>query len=214
MGHSDHERVVALGAEARIIQKDDEIIKDRIAKTYRHPQIDLRLRTSRTRREIKVLRKLASLKFPAPRVVATDETSFSMQRVHGDKIRDVLSDIDHIKACEKIGRLIAILHNHMIIHGDLTTSNMILADADAKVSKGSSYEIYLIDFGLSFFSTKEEDMAVDLHLLRRALESKHHQIWYGCFNAVIKAYSRYATKAALVLSRLEKVEKRGRNKKG
>ena len=36
-------------------------------------------------------------------------------------------------------------------------------------------KIYLIDFGLSLYSNKPEDKAVDLHLLKQALESKHYR---------------------------------------
>ena len=91
------------------------------------------------------------------------------------------------------------LHNSAIIHGDLTTSNMIL-----------NKEIYLIDFGLSFFSEKSEDKAVDLHLLKEALESKHYKIWEDAFKIVLEAYRKEAKRASETLKRLEQVEKRGR----
>jgi len=102
---------------------------------------------------------------------------------------------------EELGKKIGILHSNNIIHGDLTTSNMILDN-----------EIKFIDFGLSFFSTKEEDKAVDLHLLRQALESKHHDIWEKCFEAALKGYKKSYPEHSIVLNRLQKVEARGRNK--
>ncbi|HLC62675.1 MAG TPA: O-sialoglycoprotein endopeptidase, partial [Candidatus Nanoarchaeia archaeon] len=80
-----------------------------------------------------------------------------------------------------------------------TTSNMIY-----------SKEIYFIDFGLSFFSEKAEDKAVDLHLLKEALESKHYKIWEECFKSVLEAYKKEANKSGETLKRLEAVEKRGR----
>jgi Kae1-associated kinase Bud32 len=89
-----------------------------------------------------------------------------------------------------------------IIHGDLTTSNMIL-----------NSEVFFIDFGLSFFSEKVEDKAVDLHLLRQALESKHYKVWEECFTAVRQGYEGTANDAELVLKRLEVVESRGRYKR-
>ena len=73
-------------------------------------------------------------------------------------------------------------------------------------------EIYFIDFGLSFFSTKVEDKACDLHLLRQALESKHYKIYKECFDAVIQGYSSTYQDNKEVLKRLDVVEKRGRNK--
>jgi len=68
-------------------------------------------------------------------------------------------------------------------------------------------KVFFIDFGLSFVSTKTEDKAVDLHLLKQALESKHYKIWKDCFNAVLEEYNN-----KLILDRLMVVEKRGRNK--
>jgi TP53 regulating kinase-like protein len=74
-------------------------------------------------------------------------------------------------------------------------------------------EVHFIDFGLSFVSEKIEDKAVDLHLLDRALESKHHEIYKECISAVIEGYKQGNPGWSEVLERLEKVEKRGRNKR-
>ena len=38
-------------------------------------------------------------------------------------------------------------------------------------------KIYFIDFGLSFFSSRIEDRAVDLHLVKEALQSTHHEYY-------------------------------------
>ena len=73
-------------------------------------------------------------------------------------------------------------------------------------------EIKFIDFGLSFFSHKEEDKAVDLHLLRQALESKHFKIWVECYSEALKAYSKECKQGEEVIARLEVVESRGRYK--
>ena len=73
-------------------------------------------------------------------------------------------------------------------------------------------EIYFIDFGLSYFSHKIEDKAVDLHLLKQALESKHYKVWEKCFKAALKAYKKESEDTKEVLKRLETVEKRGRYK--
>lgn len=196
---------IAQGAEA-VIYHDKEakqIVKDRLTKNYRHPVIDTSLRKFRTRREAKVLGKLEELGFPAPKVLEMcDKTmKINMEFLEGDKLRDVLHS-NPINFSEEVGKKIALLHSNDIIHGDLTTSNMILADN----------KINFIDFGLSFFSTKVEDKAVDLHLLRQALESKHYLIWEDCFSAAIKSYKENYPESNLIMSRLEQVEKRGRNK--
>ena len=98
---------------------------------------------------------------------------------------------------EKLGEQTAKLHDAGIIHGDLTTSNAILRNSD----------IFVIDFGLSFFSHKIEDKAVDLHLIKQALEAKHYQNWEKLFSAFLKGY-----KNKEVIERLKKVEARGRYK--
>lgn len=195
------ERIDA-GAEAVIYKDGSCIVKERVSKSYRHEHIDKTLREFRTRREAKVLAKLAEAKFPAPKLIKTDETGMqiAMEFIVGSKLKDSLASNPEAYAYE-IGKKIGVLHNLDIIHSDLTTSNMIL-----------NKEIFFIDFGLSFFSKKTEDKAVDLHLLGRALESKHHKIFGICWKAALNGYKETAANAEEVLKRLEKVEKRGRNK--
>ncbi len=160
--------------------------------------------------------------------------------IDGDKLRDVLHK-NHKKWGKEIGKALAKMHKNDIIHGDLTTSNMIvkdelkLIDAEkSKILKNSQNFLYLleifnfkeisgiskekvkfffIDFGLSYFSTKHEDKAVDLHLLKRALESKHHEIFEEVFDIVLKEYEKELLQDGKeTIKRLEKVTKRGRNK--
>jgi len=99
-----------------------------------------------------------------------------------------------------IGEQVAILHNLNIIHSDLTTSNMVL----------SNKKIYFIDFGLSFHSTRIEDKAVDLHLLKQALEAKHFSCWKKLFRSFLKGYN--PKEKSKILTQLKKVESRGRYK--
>lgn len=196
-------KFIAQGAEAKLYLEDGEIIKDRIKKDYRIKEIDDRLRKSRTRREAKVLSKLHAIDIPAPKLISCDEKeTISMEYIDGPKLRDILDKSSYERICEEIGKKVAIVHNNHMIHGDLTTSNMIFKD-----------EVYFIDFGLSFFSHKIEDKAVDLHLLKQALESKHYKIWEKCFNAVIHGYKKEAKDAEHILKRLKEVEERGRYKK-
>ena len=194
--------VIGQGAEAVLYKEGDKVLKDRISKDYRQKDLDKSLRKARTRREAKVLTKLKEIGIPGPELLDMDDKSMriSMSFIEGDKIRDVLHK-NHIELSKEIGRKVAKLHANDIIHADLTTSNMIL-----------DKEINFIDFGLSFFSTKEEDKAVDLHLLDRALESKHHEIYKECMNSVIEGYKEAYPDAEKVLNRLEKVQLRGRNK--
>lgn len=194
--------VIDSGAEATISVDGKVVIKDRVAKEYRLNEIDDKLRKFRTRREAKVLDKLQQLNFPAPKLIDMNDSlmKLRMEMVNGNKLRDILYK-NPIALSEEMGKKIGIMHANHIIHGDLTTSNMILEN-----------EIKFIDFGLSFFSEKTEDKAVDIHLLRQALESKHHDIWEKCFEAVLKGYKSTFPEAETVIKRFEKVELRGRNK--
>lgn len=193
--------VIGKGAEATIYLDGDTVRKDREVKSYRIKEIDDKLRKFRTRREAKVLSKLKEIGFPGPALKTMDDKDMKIEMdfLPGSKVRDVIHE-NHILLSKEIGRKLAILHSNDIIHADLTTSNMIL-----------NRQVYFIDFGLSFFSTKIEDKACDLHLLRQALESKHYEIYEECFNAVLDGYKDYSD-YSLVLDRLENVEGRGRNK--
>ena len=196
-------KIIGSGAEAVIYHDGDEVVKERVSKSYRHPKIDESLRKSRTRREAKILEKLKEIKFPAPSLVNMDDKNMkvNMEFLSGNKLRDVFHE-DAVNFSREIGEKIGVLHNNRIIHHDLTTSNMIL-------KKG---KIHFIDFGLSFFSEKVEDMAVDLHLLERAMESRHHKFYPKCFDEAVKGYLKTAEKGKEVLDRFKKVSLRGRNK--
>jgi TP53 regulating kinase-like protein len=194
--------LIAQGAEAKLYKEDDRIIKHRFEKKYRLSFIDKKLRGFRTRREAKVLGKLEDI-VPCPKVLKNDEKeTLEIEFIDGPKVRDVLEKMDCKKICKELGKKIALMHDNGIIHGDLTTSNMIWKD-----------EVYFIDFGLSFFSDKYEDKAVDLHLLKQALESKHYTIFEECYQAALDSYRKNSEHSKQVLKRLEKVETRGRYKR-
>ena len=197
---------IAQGAEAVIYQDKSRIIKERLSKNYRLPQLDKSLRKFRTKREAKVLTRLEEMNFPAPHLQEFCEKRMSifMDFVPGEQLKDVIED-DFQLLAKEIGLKVAKLHQKDIIHGDLTTSNMI--------KHKETGELNLIDFGLSFFSDKAEDKAVDLFLLDRALESKHYQIYPEVFNQVMESYNKNYPQSQDVLDRFEQVKKRGRNKK-
>jgi TP53 regulating kinase and related kinases len=193
---------VELGAEAKVTFKDETVIKERIRKSYRHETIDNSIRKKNTRKEAKLLQKANEL-VPTPKVFdfCDKEMKIRMEKIEGDKLRDVLHKVDRKEIFARIGKKLAKLHNNNIIHGDLTTSNLIVNE-----------KIYFIDFGLGFVSTKVEDKAVDIHLIRKALESKHNQYLEECFNSLMKSYLTESNFPDDIIKRLEKVEKRGRYK--
>ncbi len=205
--------LIAQGAEAKLFRDGAKIVKDRISKGYRLPGIDERLRAARTRREAKILEKLQEAGFPAPLLQSFSDKSMriEMDFLQGAKLKDVLHQ-NPVEFSKEVGMRIGQLHAKDIVHADLTTSNMILTNGKSG-KENSEGKIHFIDFGLSFFSNKIEDKAVDLHLFDRALESAHHEIYEQCIDAAILGYRESYADAANVLSRLEKVQLRGRNKK-
>ena len=72
-------------------------------------------------------------------------------------------------------------------------------------------KVYFIDFGLGYISKKIEDKAVDIHLLKQALEAKHFKNWEVLFKSFLKGYSK-SKDYKEVIERLKKVEARGRYK--
>jgi len=190
---------MAQGAEAKIYLDKEKITKERFEKKYRIPEIDLKLRRFRTRRESKVIEKINSLGF-GPRLILSDDKkmNISMDKIPGEKVREILDKKPELAI--EIGKNLAIMHDSGIIHGDLTTSNMIF-----------NKKVYFIDFGLSFFSEKLEDKAVDIHLFKQAIESAHYKVEKKAYEFFLQGYedSKYFDET---LKRLEIVEKRGRYK--
>lgn len=290
------EKILAQAAESIIIKQDDKIIKRRIKKGYRIPEIDEKLRKLRTRSEAKIIERLQD-KINVPKIISVNEISkeIVMEFIEGKKLSDNLDLFpvnQQIEVCKEIGKEVGKMHDENIIHGDLTTSNMILQENCCKISnnkelcctnkgiqknniknlvdnnklkdccpdkltnkklcypdnkKGSritnklvinnseipeqeegmeetkikaseankcepsSIKIVLIDFGLSFHSIKIEDKAVDIHLFRQALESKHFQNWEKLYKSFTEGYN--PKDKTQILKQLEKVELRGRYRK-
>jgi len=179
------------------------ILKARYRKNYRNPKIDKEFRKYRTRIEVKILKKLKD-KIKVPEVVHFNEDLgiIIMEYLDGNRLSDVLEKLNYENILYRVGEIVGKMHREGIIHGDLTTSNIILVKND----------LYLIDFGLSFFSNRIEDYATDLHLFKESLESRHWRISYS-FDNFIKGYSEsFKEKAHEVITRLRNIEKRGRYK--
>ena len=87
---------------------------------------------------------------------------------------DTLSPEEALGLANAIGKNFALMHNCDIVHGDLTTSNMIIRPNGELVCLSfHSFMKVFIDFGLSYFSPDAEDKAVDLYVLERAFKSTH-----------------------------------------
>lgn len=149
------------------------------------------------------------------------------------KYKEINSDIlsyrhIHEIVAKEIGRTVAKLHSAKVVHGDLTTSNMmirmksntndaldihsilmekLLSNTDHDIN----IEIVIIDFGLGKMQANVEDMAVDLYVLERAYASTHPNM-ESIMDNILKYYELYCTDGKSVMSKLEAVRMRGRKR--
>jgi Kae1-associated kinase Bud32 len=200
--------IINRGAEAVIYLDEFEgqkvLVKERIKKNYRIREIDEKIRINRARREVRLLREARMCGVPTPKVLKVDEESCKiiMEYVGDNRVKEILlsSKKSIAKICGEIGALIGKLHAHDIVHGDLTTSNMLLWDG----------KIYFIDFGLGEFSKRTEDKGIDLKLLQEALKSTHYKILNQCWQNIIKGYKEEYKDAQAVIEKVDEIEKRAR----
>ena len=193
--------ILKRGAEAILFLEDGKIIKERVEKKYRHGHIDKSLRKSRTASEAKLLVDARRAGVNTPVIYDVGENKIVMQFLDGKKLKDLFDEMDgekRKKICFEIGRNVSLLHKYDIIHGDLTTSNMILLND----------RLYFVDFGLGEISRSIEKKATDLHLLRQVFENTHSGKGFG---QVLEGYKSYE-RAEEVIERLEQIKKRGRYK--
>ncbi len=197
------------GAEAYLYKEEccgrKVIVKRRIPKSYRVPQLDEKLRYDRTVKEARLLSDARKAGVPTPMIYFIDleEATIVMDFIEGEQVKTIIQNMEEREKKDlftHIGMLIGRLHNAGIIHGDLTTSNMLLSNS----------KVYFIDFGLGDYSVAVEDQGVDLHLMRRALQSTHYSYAEAGFAAVLEGYKRATSKSEEVIERLYEIEKRGR----
>uniref|UniRef100_A0A8C5X7B3 non-specific serine/threonine protein kinase n=1 Tax=Malurus cyaneus samueli TaxID=2593467 RepID=A0A8C5X7B3_9PASS len=153
---------------------------------------------------------------PAPVVYFVDYVTNS---IYLEDIVDSITVQDHIysvqksgndtdglhKLGEKMGELLARMHDEDIIHGDLTTANLLLRPPMEKL------DLVLIDFGLSFISGLPEDKGVDLYVLEKAFISTHPDT-ETMFKALLKSYAAASKKSGPVIKKLDEVRLRGRKR--
>lgn len=198
-------KVIKRGAEAVLYLEDGRLVKERIKKGYRLQEIDVKLRKRRTRKEARLLSEARRSGIQTPAVFSVDENGFKivMEFLDGQRLKELLNrttDARRRKVAEEVGRNVGLLHRNSIIHGDLTTSNMILKDG----------KVYFIDFGLGETSGRIEDMATDLSVLKEAFKSTHFKYLEVLWNSFIKGYGQTNSSFNKVLDTLNDIEKRGR----
>lgn len=202
-------KIIYRGAEAEIcLSKYMDFIvveKRRVKKSYRIKNIDDRLISSRTKGEAKLISESRKQGVSVPIIFDIDlyKGIITMEYIDGKRIKDIfniINDKERELICRKIGESIAWLHNADIIHGDITTSNMILFED----------RIYFIDFGLGEINNEVEIKGVDLHVLMEAIESTHSK-YADYFKYILEGYKKELIgDANLVINKIEEIVKRGR----
>ncbi len=201
---SSHGMLIRKGAEAELhlIEREGErvVLKRRIPKPYRLPQLDVHIRRTRTRREARLLDRARRVGVHTPRVLRVDDESMEieMEYVEGERLKEYLVRTGDADIMERVGGLVATLHANNIVHGDLTTSNIILSHG----------RIVFIDFGLGSVTHSVEDKAVDILCFKKSYFATHPDLPEG-WEAFIRGYRTYDD-ADRVLRRMKEVERRAR----
>jgi len=205
------EELIARGAESIILKVErwnlPFVLKWRQSKPYLLADIDAQLRKTRTTRECKMLSVARSLGVRTPAVYAMNMYDFTilMDYIDGTQLKQLVNELSESqleKYCKEFGQSIAMLHKGDVVHGDPTTSNVLI---------DSQSRLWLVDFGLSEMNATVEMKGVDLHLIHRALETTHWDLQEFMLDATIKGYSHIlGNDSKDILSRMEEIRERGR----
>lgn len=200
------------GAEADLFLEDSgpwkAVVKRRVRKAYRNRGLDDRIRRERTVREAAALNEAKKSGTSTPSVLDADPIacSITMTFVEGSLARNRLDELSYSGVQEVlhgIGRQIGMIHQIGLVHGDLTTSNIILPTRRSP---------FILDFGMSSFTTEAEDRGVDLHLLQRSISTSHVLSAKSSMKAVFTGYRQVlgSKEAEMSIRKLSEIAKRGR----
>ncbi|MFW5917229.1 MAG: bifunctional N(6)-L-threonylcarbamoyladenine synthase/serine/threonine protein kinase [Halorubrum sp.] len=190
------------------------VIKRRIPKAYRHPELDRSIRRDRTVAEARLTSEARRAGVPTPLVYDVDVANATLTLQHvGD--RDLAAVLDGGEAwTAAVGRHLARLHGAGIVHGDPTTRNVRVVTRNVRIDGAEGVDpadatdgTFLIDFGLGYHTGHVEDHAMDLHVFEGSVRATATDP-----DPLIEAFeSGYAAVGAPdVLERLRDVEGRGR----
>lgn len=215
-------KLLRQGAEAKLYQGtylgQEALVKERFSKKYRLPELDERLTRERMKAEARAIIKCKTLGIKTPNLYLVHQDKLIMQYINcptaRDYIRDVLNNKNTVDEAQKeillrlglnIGTILAKLHNNNVIHGDMTTSNLLVDAANDHV--------YVIDFGLTSTEGTPEDKGVDLYVLERALISAHPNTEF-LFNAILQSYEDNLNKKSreAVMKKYAEIRLRGRKR--
>jgi len=204
--------VIRIGAEAVVSRLEwnglKMVSKHRVPKPYRFPELDKWVRDRRTLHEARVIMSLRRLGIPCPAILMLDrsEATLYLQLIEGVELKRILDSLpaeELERLAYELGRIVGKMHAGGVAHGDLTTSNIML---------DKSGNIYLIDFGLSAITDDPEELAVDIHLLDRSLESVHHRVRASFMRSFLRGYAAAAGMSFLqkLVEKVKEIRSRGR----
>lgn len=192
------------GAEADILEckydSNDAIIKHRIKKNYRINEIDKKLRIERTKQEVKLLHDCKKINVRTPFVYSVDLINMNIieEKINAKQLQDVLIDYDTKyvrKLFNNIGFNVSKMHEAGIIHGDLTTANILV----------NNYDAIFIDFGLGKYSDLIEDKGTDLLVFKKSLTTIVPENSDELFKYFLDGYDDDN-----IIKKIEEIEQRGR----
>lgn len=216
---SDHPYIKTHSSDKKVI------LKYRIKKEYRNSDIDARIIRNRTITEIKFIIKLLRLGIKTPLLILAnindgliwmDFVGYTLPNGDTSSLKNLIWYIEKNNSSNYIdlkllfyefGQTILKLHLNDLIHGDLTTSNIIIHN---------NYP-YLIDFGLSSCSKLAEEKAVDLYVLEKAIVSTHSNMSDNLLLWFYEGYDDFKSdlikkKISDIKKKLTVVKSRGRKK--
>jgi bifunctional N6-L-threonylcarbamoyladenine synthase / protein kinase Bud32 len=186
------------GAEAVVTFHEGVAEKRRLPKRYRVPALDQRLITERTRAEARLIHTARKGGVPTPVLRDITADTLVMEQIRGTLLTQALTE----ENLHEAGRVIGLLHSAGIMHGDLTTSNLILRESDGWG--------VLIDFGLAQVTSEIEQRGVDIHVLFQTIESTAPDRADLLKAAFVEGYKGRFTGADEIIAREHEIELRGR----
>jgi len=204
-------RLLYKGAEADVFLGTwsgiPAVYKVRRRMEYRLEVLDSMLRMQRTVHEAGMIAaaKEAGVEAPFLYFLSPPRATIVMEHIVGTRMKDAVANgrkADAEGLFRRLGGCVARLHAAGIMHGDLTTANVIIRNGG----------LVFIDFGLSVHSTRVEDKAVDLRLIKETITGAHSPVASTATEALFEGYCEAVgeRKAKLVLRQLGEIERRGR----
>ncbi|KAF6256814.1 hypothetical protein COO60DRAFT_66377 [Scenedesmus sp. NREL 46B-D3] len=154
------------------------IIKESCSRPHRHDRFRRKQPAgSRLKQEVRSMCRLRRLGLRVPSLyhVEPGSSCIYMERVAGTPLRQLLADSSRDdpglrSMLAAVGKLLAVMHDSGVVHGDLTASKLLLQQ-----QQEGEPSVVLLDLGLSISSSYPEDKGVDLLLLLQDMAQKQQQ---------------------------------------